>query len=297
MNFYYLDGRLVRGDRNVIRPTTHAFNYGTAAIEGMRALWDAKQQTWHLFRSDRHFARLQQGATMLGIDWDMTYERFARAVCRLILKNDLRKDLYIRPIVYHAAEGVGLTRTGNYGFAVYVQVMPFRKAVCRSVCLVPQRRPTDGSCSVKIAGNYALSFMAQRSAREKGYSAGIMLSSDGYLSEAAVMNLFWTKDGTLFTPSLDCGPLPGITRDCVIRIARDVLGVKVHEGKYRPGALSSADEIFLCGTGTAIAPVNRFDDRPLSVQKDLLTARIWTHYRRILRSRPREYSDWFRSVT
>ena len=234
---------------------------------------------------------------MLGIDWDMTYERFARAVCRLILKNDLRKDLYIRPIVYHAAEGVGLTRTDNHKLAIYVQLMPFRKAGRKSVCLVPQRRPTDGSCSVKIAGNYALSFMAQSSAREKGFSAGIMLSSDGYLSEAAVMNLFWVRDGALFTPSLDCGPLPGITRDCVITIARELLGVKVCEGKYRPRALLSADEIFLCGTGTAIAPVDRFGDRQLSVRKDSLTAQIWSHYRRILRSRPRKYSDWFRSVT
>ncbi|MBD3256834.1 hypothetical protein GF377_00275 [candidate division GN15 bacterium] len=296
MKYYYLDGRLVPSGRAVVRPMTHALNYGTAAMEGMRALWDKKDKTWYLFRPERHLARLQRGTAMLDIDWDMTCERFVSSLERLIVKNDQREDLYLRPLVYHASETVGLTRTGKHQFVVYAQPMPLKKGPTRSAGMVGQRRPVDGSYAVKIAGNYVLSYLAQAEARQQGHDVGVMLSTEGYLSEAAVMNLFWVKGGALFTPSLNCGPLPGITRDCVIRIARDRLGVEVREGKYRAAVLNSADEIFLCGTGTAIARINRFERRKLRSRKNSLADWIWSEYRRILRNRPGEYADWFYAV-
>lgn len=296
MTYYYLDGELLRNDQCAMKPSTHAMNYGTAAIEGMRALWDDNENRWYLLRPDRHFARLKRGTDMLSMNWNVDFEQFVAALNKVIAKNGIREDLYLRPMIYHAAEGVGLTKTDEVRFAIHVEPMPVAQPAPRTAGLVSQRRPVDGSYAVKIAGNYVLSFLAQAEAKRNGFDVGILLSTDGYLSEASVMNLFWTKDDDLFTPSLACGPLDGVTRDCVIHIARGELNVTVHEGTYRPNILAAADEIFLCGSGTGIAAVSRFGDRSLTTPDDSLCDRLWSQYYHIARNRPSEYSDWFLAI-
>jgi branched-subunit amino acid aminotransferase/4-amino-4-deoxychorismate lyase len=108
------------------------------------------------------------------------------------------------------------------------------------------------------------------------------------------MNLFWIKNGELFTSSLACGALAGVTRETVMQLSREMPGRKVHEGKYRPAVLSEADEMFICGTGSGITPITRFEKTKLSSGNSRsITARLWDLYSSTLRSRPERYADWF----
>jgi len=154
IKYLYLNGKYYPIDSPHIPITTHAFNYGTAAFEGLRAYFRRNKKTWVLFRPDRHFQRLKKSTAFLGIDFRMSYKEFIDIIARLLKKNNVRKDLYIRPIVYLNARGVGLKKPSGYSVAMYLYDIPVTSPRSLTACFVTQRRPIDGSYSSKITGNY-----------------------------------------------------------------------------------------------------------------------------------------------
>ena len=126
MKYLYHDGKIRSADLSTVSVKSHAFNYGTAAFEGMRAFYDSKQKTWQLFRPERHYQRLKRGAEILNIDFSHSCDDFLRIISRLIKKNNYRGDLYIRPIVFHNALGVGLMRIAASSMTVFLQKMPLK---------------------------------------------------------------------------------------------------------------------------------------------------------------------------
>lgn len=294
MGYIYHDGAFVRDDKSTLRISSHPINYGTAAFEGMRALWKPDEKTWYFFRADRHYERLLRGAEYLGIDFKLSYDEFLKILSTLLKKNNLQSDVYLRPMIYYPTEGVGMMRASGVVFSVYCEPKPLFQLKPMSACLVPQRRPTDGSFATKLTGNYVLSFAAQLAAQQKKCKIGILCSDSGYVSEASAMNLFWVAKGTLFTSSLECGALEGVTRDTIIRLAGDGLEMNVKQGKYRPAVLVKADEMFICGTGSGVSPISRFEKRALkSGEKKSITNQLWHLYEQTLRARPEQYADWF----
>lgn len=284
IKYIYLDGRIRSTGTRPVALTTHAFNYGTAAFEGMRAFYDSEAGTWHLFRSRLHFERLCRATELLGLGFDMQYDEFMSILHQLIRKNNCRDDLYVRPIVFTPGEGIGLMSTESWRMGIFMEDKPLERRRPRTACLVSYRRPSDGSYAVKITGNYVLSYLAQREAISRNYNIGILLSDRGYLSEASAMNLFWRRGNVLHTPSLQCGPLEGITRRTIIELARQEPGLTVKEGAYRPSVLRSADEIFLSGTGTGITAVKRFEDVQLTTHRNSACNRLWRKYVRLVRT-------------
>ncbi len=229
MKYLFHNGNYEPVKSELAYPMMQSFNYGTAAFEGMKAYYRKKDRSWFLFRPDQHYNRLKRATALLDIELGFDKSDFINIISKLIRKNNVKSDIYIRPIVYRDCKGVGLTQPSGYGFSTYIQSMPPGKPKIFSSCLVSKRRPTDGTYSVKLVGNYLLSYFAQKEAAAKKFDLGILLSSEGYLSEASLMNLFFVKDGKVFTPSLSCGPLDGITRKSVINIIRDQLGLRVSE--------------------------------------------------------------------
>jgi branched-chain amino acid aminotransferase len=270
-----------------------AFNYGTAAFEGLKACYDRKTRRWFLFRPDQYYARLKRSAAAIGIDLAESFERFVAIVATLIRRNNIRSDVYIRPLVYRNERGVGLTRPSGYGFSIFIQSMPPAPAHPLSSCIVPQRRPADGSSSFKLAGNYVMSFLAHGAAIQKGFNIGIMRSATGFVSEASAMNLFFVRDGRLFTPSLACGPLNGITRKSIIELANCELGITVNEGRYHTDRLLLADELFLTGTGSGISPVQQFERRKYKLNSpNLLAPKLSAVYDDATHGRLSKLTDW-----
>ncbi len=297
LKYVYIDGKYRPASSSHISITTHAFNYGTAAFEGLRANYRDDLKTWVLFRPDKHFSRLGQSARMLEISLSMTLADFVDIIAHLLKKNNLKRDMYIRPLAFRNAAGVGLFKKSGHSLAVYLHDMPLTKPKDFTACFVSKRRPTDGSYSAKVTGNYVLSFLSQREASRRGCDLGILLSSDGYVSEASAMNLFFVDNGKLFTPALSCGPLAGITRETVITLAREKLKLTVNEGKYRRQRPMAADEIFLTGTGSGISSITRLEKRKLPKGRGDSVARdLWQLYSGILLGKyPDEY-DWLTPV-
>jgi branched-chain amino acid aminotransferase len=293
MKYLYVNGkyRSVNADNASIM--MHAFNYGTAAFEGMKAFYRKKEKNWFIFRPDQHFKRFRIGAKALNLKLRIDANQFCQIISSLIKKNNIKTDIYIRPLIYRDALGVGLQKPSDYSLAVYMHSVPPKKPKTFKACLVSQRRPIDGTYSVKLAGNYLLSFFAQREASKKGYDLGILLSTDGYLAEASLMNLFFTENGKVFTPAVSCGPLAGITRQSVIQITQQRFGVKVFEGKYRWKRLLGADEIFLTGTGSGINYISQVNKKRFRLSRnDRLAPQVWDFYKEIVYGKTGLFQDW-----
>ncbi|TFH65966.1 MAG: hypothetical protein E4G91_00540 [Candidatus Zixiibacteriota bacterium] len=297
MKYLYTDGRYQSIDKNNVSTMVQAFNYGTAAFEGMKAFYSKERGKWFLFRPDEHYRRLKQSTAMLDINFEMSLDEFISVIATLIRKNNDQNDVYIRPIVFRSQKGVGLVKPSAYGVSIFTQPIPHSSANEYRCCLVSQRRPTDGTYGVKLTGNYVLSFFSQREATNKGYDIGILLSTNGYVSEASVMNLFFVDGGKLFTPSLACGPLAGITRKSVIQLATAELGIRVIEGKYRPARLLEADEVFFCGTGSGINYARQIEKRRFNLTNvNSIARKISELLAAVTQGRVNRYSDWLRPL-
>jgi branched-chain amino acid aminotransferase len=297
MKYLYTDGRFQSTDKNNVSTMVQAFNYGTAAFEGMKAFYSKERGKWSLFRPEEHYRRLKRSTAMLDIKFEMSLDEFVGIIATLIKKNNDQSDVYIRPIVFRSLKGVGLSKPSGYGVSIFTQPIPYSSANKSRCCFVSQRRPVDGTYSVKITGNYALSFFSQREAKSKGYDIGILLSTNGYVSEASAMNLFFVEAGKLFTPSLACGPLNGITRKSIIQLAKAELGIRAFEGRYRPARLLEADEVFFCGTGSGINYVRQIEKRKYSLAKTSSIARkISGLMAAVTQGEVSRFSDWLRPL-
>jgi len=289
----YTNGTFHSANVNNASTMMQAFNYGTAAFEGMKAFYDGAGKEWLLFRPDQHLARLKRSAAVINIDFKMTVGEYVGIVSKLLRKNCFASDVYIRPLVYRSEPGVGMARPSGHGVSIFIQPSSPPSPDRLRCCIVPQRRPTDGSYSVKLAGNYVLSFLSHQYAVAQEYDTGILLSVDGYLSEASVMNLFFVRDGELFTPSLACGALDGITRKSVIELARRTLGIRVHEGKYRPSRLEEADELFFTGTGSGIRAASQLGRRRVKTEgKGAICSQLRETYGDVVHGKLRGYEEW-----
>jgi branched-chain amino acid aminotransferase len=144
----------------------------------------------------------------------------------------------------------------------------------------------------KITGQYVNSFLATREAAMSGYDEALLLDTEGYVAEGAGENVFVVKGGVLTTPPLSSSVLGGITRDSVLRIARDQ-GVAVQEQKFTRDTLYCADEVFLTGTAAEVTPVREVDNRRIgSGAPGPVTRRIQDTYLRAVRGEEPRYREW-----
>lgn len=295
--YLYSDGKFRLVNSFNASTMMQVFNYGTAAFEGMKAFYRRKEDNWFIFRPDQHYERIKRSASMLEIDIDFDRAEFIKIISELIKKNNIKTDVYIRPLVYRNKKGVGLIRPSGYGFSIFIEPAPHKSPKKFSCCLVSQRRPTDGTYNIKLSGNYLLSFFAQKEAMAKGFDIGILQSVDGYISEASVMNLFFLRNGNIYTPDLECGPLDGITRKSVIQILKEHYRLKVNEGKYKFRSLMTADEIFLTGTGSGINFIKKLNSKEFgNINGYNLGLKIHKTYKTIIYGQLKKYQDWLYPV-
>ena len=230
---------------------------------------------------------------MIDIDFKYSQEDFINAIRKVIIKNNPKSDVYIRPLLYKDEKGVGLLKPSGYGFSIFTEAKPIAYNKEYRCCFVSQRRPIDGSYSGKLTGNYLLSYFSYNEAKKKKYDVGILLSTDGYISEASIMNLFFVRGNKLYTPSIACGPLAGITRKSIIQLAREQLGMKVSEGKYRPQKLSESEEIFFTGTGSGISLVLQLEKKKFNLKrKNRIAPQLLDIYNQVVYGELSEYQDW-----
>lgn len=299
----YFEGQVVAATQAVVPVTTQAFNYGTAVFEGIRAY--AAQGKLNVFRLDEHLTRLEHSARLLQLDSLPSRPQLKAIILDLLRRNEANTDSYIRPLAYKKAllpgVGFGVKLTGvSSGLVINTLPMGAYMRPGGIRCAVSNwRRIPDVSlpARAKITGSYANSALAKESAERNGFDDALMLNMHGNLAESTTSNVFVVKNGCLITPPLSAHILEGITRDTVITLARDELGLQVIERDISFSELFSVDECFLAGTGVEIVPVTQIDHHVLQASGvGEISAAIRARYLETVRGLNSKYAHWLSPV-
>jgi branched-chain amino acid aminotransferase len=277
---------------------THALNYGTACFEGIRGNWNAKEGQIYLFRLKEHYERLHKSCRILKINLAFDVEKLCQITVDLVKKNGYREDIYVRPLAYKSSQIVGV-RLHNLEDDFFIFVTPFGPyldAEKGAKCGVSSwRRVDDVSIPPrgKVTGIYVNSALAKTEAHENGFDEAIMLSHDGHVSEGSGENIFVIIDEKLVTPASCDNILKGITRDTVIKLAKNELGIDTVERAIDRSELYVADECFMTGTAANVTPVVEVDHRPVGEGKvGPITRKLLNLYSDVIRGRNRKYMKW-----
>ena len=261
--YIWFNGEMVEWDRAQVHVMTHALHYGSSVFEGIRA-YDTPNGT-AIFRLKEHIQRLFDSAKIYWMEMPFDKAAIEQACCDIVTKNGM-KSAYLRPLAFIGNVGLGVLPKSDK-VEVMIGALPWRAylgddALANGVDvmvsswsrLAPNTIPTGA----KAGGNYLSSQLIAREARRNGYVEGIALDTNGYISEGSGENLFIIKNGVLYTSPATSGILPGITRDTIMTLARE-LGYTIREESLQREALYLADEIFMCGTAAEITPVSSVD--------------------------------------
>ncbi len=296
----FFKGELVPLKEANVNITTHAFNYGTAVFEGLRAYWNADHEELYIVQAEPHFARLVRSARILRIDVPFTAGELVSHTVSLLRANAFREDVYIRPLAYKsdAAIKVGLSGIASaFGmFAVPMGDYVPTKGI--NVAVSSWRRISDNMIPsrAKVSGADVNAALSSDRAKLDGYDEAIMLGDDGQVSEASSSNLFMVRQGTLITPPITADILEGITRQVVMELAEE-LGIPQVVRPIDRTELYVADELFLCGTGVQLAGIISVDRRPIADGRTgPITQTIQQVYFDLVRGRSDRHCDFVTPV-
>ncbi len=257
------DGRFVSWDDATIHVMSHVVHYGSSVFEGIRCYETPAGPA--VFRLPEHMRRMRDSCRIYRMDLPYSPEELAQAAVDTVAANELR-HCYLRPVAMRTGEQMGVlgvdapveTFIIAWKWGRYLGEEALDAGV--DVCVSSWRRaaPDTFPTLAKAGGNYLNSQLSKMEARLSGFVEGIMLDSSGHVSEGSGENLFLVRDDVLFTSPVAAGILQGITRDSVIRIARD-LGYEVREMGIPREMLYIADEVFFTGTAAEITPIRSVD--------------------------------------
>ena len=276
---------------------THSLHYGTAVFEGIRGNWNDQRQQMYIFRLEEHYQRLEDGSHLLRMNLKYSVEDMCRMTIELAQKCGFRQDIYIRPLAYKSAEALGV-RLHDLESDFLVFAIPWGRYLDMDACrcgISSWRRPADNVIppSAKITGLYINNAFTKTEAADKGFDEGIMLSPDGHVSEGSGENLFILKDGQLITPPVNNSILVGITRDTVMTLSKNEMGIETIERPIDPEELFSADECFLTGTAAHVTPIAEIDNRKIgNGHVGEIAGRLQKLYFEVIKGDNPKYIDW-----
>ena len=280
----WMNGRLVDFADAKIHVFTHAIHYGSGLFEGIRC-YNTKNQGPAIFRLEEHTRRLYDSCKIYRMEVPFTPAEISQACIDTVAANDF-DDCYLRPLVYRGFHSLGVypaacpvdVAIGAWKWGKYLGAEAIEQGVDVRVSSWNRMAPNTFPALAKATGNYMNSILIREEAAADGYAEGIALDVDGYVSEGSGENIFLVRDGSVHTPPLGASILAGITRDSVIRIARD-LGYEVVESLIPREALYIADEVFFTGTAAEVTPIRTIDRIKIgSGKRGPVTERIQKEY-------------------
>jgi branched-chain amino acid aminotransferase len=269
----WFNGKLVPWEKATVHVLTHALHYGSSVFEGIRAYETPKGVC--IFRLSDHTRRLFDSARIYRIEMPYSEEQINAACKAVIAVNGLNKGAYLRPLVFRGYGEIGVTPKVDPPTEVAIAAMEWGAYLGAEglengvdVCVSSWQRvaPNTIPALAKAGGNYLSSQLIGLEARRLGFAEGIGLSPDGLVSEGAGENLFLIRDGVIHTPTIAASILGGLTRDTVIRLARE-RGLEVRETSIPREMLYLADELFFTGTAAEITPVRSVDRIKIGIGK------------------------------
>jgi len=276
---------------------THFLHYGTAVFEGIRANWNDKSKQAYIFRLKEHYERLADGCRVLNIKLPMSIDELCKITVELVAKCNYKEDVYIRPVAYTSSEQLGV-RLHNLDHDFFVFAFPWGPYLDKdkvSCGVSSWHRPEDNVIppQIKATGIYINNALAKTEAISNGFDEAIMLSPAGHVSEGSGENIFLVMNGKLITPAPYNNILIGITRNSVIELAKNELGIETIERSISRAELYFADECFLTGTAAHVTPVSEIDHRKVgNGEIGPITAKLQEIYAKVIHGNHPKYMHW-----
>jgi branched-chain amino acid aminotransferase len=288
----WFNGKLIDWDDANTHILTHTLHYGAGVFEGVRFYETEKGPA--VFRLQDHTNRLFYSASAIDIEVPFSKEEINQAILETIKVNKIKSG-YIRPVFYYGYGKMGLNPKGAPVDAC-IAVWPWGKYLGKDAVEVKTSKyirihPKSTVADAKITGNYVNSILASLEIKKAGFDEALLLDYKGNVAEGPGENVFWVKDSKLFTVAKE-NILPGITRDSLMKIAKDQ-GIEVEEKTITLDELKSADEIFFCGTAAEVTGVGKLDDTVIGDGKmGEMTRKLRDIYMDVVSGGNKKYGEW-----
>jgi len=291
-----MDGKLVSWNKANVHILTHTLHYGLGAFEGLRCYKTPEGSA--IFRLDEHVERLFQTAHIFLIDIPYTRDEIKAAIIKTVRANKL-KECYIRPLVYIGYGAMGLYPKDNpisvaiaaWPWGAYLGEEGLAKGIRVRVSSYIRNHVNSNMSRGKVCGYYVNSQLSKKEAIAGGFDEGLLLDTEGYVSEGSGENIFIVRNGIIKTTPLT-SILEGITRDSILKLAGD-LGIPVKEERFTRDEVYIADEAFFTGTAAEVTPIRELDNRVIGKGKaGPITKKLQAAFFDIVTGKNAGYYSW-----
>jgi branched-chain amino acid aminotransferase len=279
----FLNGAFVKAVDAKMDLYSQSLHYGYSVFEGIRS-YKTEDGNTKIFKATEHFDRFKASAEAINLPYTYNTEDLIAQTYKLLAFNNLG-DAYIRPVVYAPANMSFTQNTESFIFIQAWEMGPFLGDKRIRVMTSSFQRPNPKGFKIhaKAAGHYVNSIMASQEAKAAGYDEALLLDMHDHVAEAPGANVFFEKDGTLYTPSLG-NILPGITRATVLELCA-THAIPVVETSFGIDAIKGADAAFFCGTAAEVIGLESIDDVPFTKNwDDTASKKIQSAYQKLVRT-------------
>jgi branched-chain amino acid aminotransferase len=297
----YFEGDWVAMRDAKVSIMTHAFMYGTATFEGIRAYWNPEQKRLYGLKVREHVERIRQSCRIMLMTDVPSVDELTRLIVETVRRNGFTQDAYIRPSFYKSTKAIGV-RLHDLENELYIVTVPFGDYIATDagvrVMTSSWRRNADEALPArgKIVGGYVNMAFQKSEAEMNGFDEAIVLTASGHVNEASAANVFVVRDGVALTPPVYDDLLEGVTRKALLELLANE-GIPTEVRSIDRSELYVADEMFLCGTGVQISPVVEVDHRPVgSGEVGPIARLVRDRYFDAVRGRIPEYSHWLTPI-
>lgn len=296
--YFYIDGEYVKSQDATIPVLNHSFLYGTCVFEGIRAYYNKEENQLYAFRMKEHFERLLNSGKIMRMYTDKSVDELCEIAKETFKRSNYHCDAYMRPQIYKKAQSVCPSVLGMPDGLMMLTLKlgdycDLEKGL--RVCVSSWKRSDDNAIPprAKISGCYANTALIVSDAKAMGFDDAIVLGPDGHVTEGSAMNLFLVQNGKLVTSNITDNILIGVTRNTVIELAKNELGIETVERPIDRTELYISDEAFYCGTGAQISPITEIDNRPVGDGKvGEIAKKIQALYFDTVKGKVEKYKKW-----
>ncbi len=301
--YIWSGGSIMPWDDATVHVTAMSWTAISAVFEGIRAYWNEEMNQLYIFRLEAHLKRLWDSMKLMRMSSPYSSQELENAIIQLLRANQSACDTYISPFAYFSGSVPGYRAAYQLPVEIYItgHSNPSNLELNRGsrCCVSSWARISDNVMPPRAKGiaNYQNSRLVSTEAHINGYDAGIILNAQGKVAEGAYACIFLIRNGVAITPPVTAGILEGITRETVIELFQEDLGMTVEEREVDRTELYVADEVFLCGTYAEIEPVVSVDKyRVGSGRIGRTTKHVRQLYKDIVRGRVESRLEWLTPV-
>ncbi|MDT7849207.1 branched-chain amino acid transaminase [Methylophilus sp. VKM B-3414] len=297
----WYDGKMVNWRDATTHVLTHTLHYGMGVFEGVRAYKTDKGTA--IFRLKEHTDRLFRSAHILGMKMPFDKATISDAQRAAVRENNLDSG-YLRPMAFYGAEAMGISAktlsthviVAAWSWGAYMGEEAITKGIRVKTSSFARHHVNITMCKAKANGNYMNSILAHQEAAQDGYQEALLLDVDGFVAEGSGENIFIIRNGKLYTPDLTSA-LEGITRDTIIHLAKEELGLEVIEKRITRDEVYSADEAFFTGTAAEVTPIRELDNRAIGEgTRGPITEKLQSMYFDVVKGKNAKYAHWLTLV-